>query len=44
MKRQDYNLDMYKKLMSTHHKLSLTSQTILQMLLTSRSVYTCTRI
>jgi hypothetical protein len=22
MKRQDYNLDMYKKLMSTHHKLS----------------------
>jgi hypothetical protein len=26
MKRQDYNLDMYKKLMSTHHKLLLTSQ------------------
>jgi hypothetical protein len=34
MKRQDYNLDMYKKLMSTHHKLLLTSQSILQMLLT----------
>jgi hypothetical protein len=33
MKRQDYNLDMYKKLMSTHHKLLLTTQTLIQMLL-----------
>jgi hypothetical protein len=44
MKRQDYNLDMYKKLMSTHHKLLLTSQSILQMLLTRQGVHLYTHL
>jgi hypothetical protein len=33
MTRQDYNLDMYKKLMSTHHKLLITTQTVIRLLL-----------
>jgi hypothetical protein len=47
MTRQDYNLDMYKKLMSTHHKLLVTGQTVLQTVLTDvecQEVYTNQRV
>lgn len=35
--RQDYNIDLYKTLMATHHKLLLTSQTFLQLLLSAQA-------
>lgn len=36
--RDDYNLDLHKKLMSTHHKLLLTAQTFLGLLLTDEEL------
>ena len=47
MTRQDYNLDMYKKLITTHHKLLITGQTVLHTVLSDvqcREVYANQRV